>query len=187
MIMITIVRHEVGTSVVSSALLMLVIALSSAACASVRPNRAAVLQFTSPPRSAAPIPGSWDKVEGLGLGSPLVVTLKSGDRFEGALKGLTLGGLTLTAPSGQEFQVPRSKVGSIVAKVKDGLTNGGLIGAGVGLGAAVVALAIAGSRDGYVLPSAKWGAPLLLSGVGSLGGMLVDRAHNRQQLVYVAP
>jgi hypothetical protein len=31
MIMITIARHEVGTSVVSSALLMLVIALSSAA------------------------------------------------------------------------------------------------------------------------------------------------------------
>jgi hypothetical protein len=187
MIMITIGRPEVGTSVVSSALLMLVIALSSAACASVRPNRAALLQFTSPPRSAAPLPGSWDKVEGLRVGFPLVVTLKSGDRFEGALKGLTRGGLTLTAPSGQEFQVPRSEVGSIVAKVKDGLTNGGLIGAGVGLDAAVVALAIAGSRDGYVLPSAKWGAPLLLSGAGSLGGMLVDRAHKRQQLVYVAP
>jgi hypothetical protein len=187
MITITMARYEFGTSVVFSALLMLVIALSSAACASARPNRATLLQFTSPLRSAGPISGSWDKVEGLRVGSPLVVTLKSGDRFEGALKGLTRGGLTLTAPSGQEFEVPRSEVGRIVAKAKDGLTNGGLIGAGAGLGAAVVALAIAGSRDGYLLPSAKWGASLLLSGVGSLGGMLVDRAHKRQQLVYVAP
>lgn len=187
MIMITIARHEVGTSVVSSALLMLVIALSSAACASAPPNRAALLQFTSPPRSAGPIPGSWEKVEGLRLGSPLVVTLKTGARLTGALKALTLGDLTLTDATGKEFLIQRSEVGTIVAQVRDDLANGALIGAGVGLTAALAALAIAGSGDGYVLPSAKWGAPLLLSGLGSLGGMLVDRAHKRQQLVYVAP
>jgi hypothetical protein len=28
---------------------------------------------------------------------------------------------------------------------------------------------------------------LLLSGLGSLGGMLVDRAYKREQIVYVAP
>jgi hypothetical protein len=173
--------------VVSSALLTLVIALLGSACASARPNRAALLQFTPPSRSAGPIPGSWEKVEGLRLGSLLVVTLKTGARLAGALKALTLGDLTLTDATGKEFMIARSEVGAIVAQVRDDLTNGALIGAGVGLSAALAALAIAGSRDGYVLPSAKWGAPLLLSGLGSLGGMLVDRAHKREQIVYVAP
>lgn len=75
----------------------------------------------------------------------------------------------------------------IVAQVKDDLANGALIGAGVGLAVALTALGIAGAGDGYALPSAKWGAPLLLSALGSLGGMLVDRAYKREQIVYVAP
>jgi hypothetical protein len=120
------------------------------------------------------------------LGSPLVVTLKTGDRLRGTLKAVTLGALTLTDPTGKEFMVPRPEVGTIVAEVRDDLANGALIGAGVGLSAALAALAIAGSRAGYVLPSAKWGAPLLLSGIGGVGGMLVDRAHKRDEMVYVA-
>ena len=48
------------------------------------------------------------------------------------------------------------------AQKKDGLANGALIGAAVGAGAALSILAIAGSGEGYVLPSAKVGAPLLL-------------------------
>jgi len=47
----------------------------------------------------------------------------------------------------------------IVAQVRDDLANGALMGAGVGLSAALAALAIAGSRDNYVLPLAKWGPP----------------------------
>jgi hypothetical protein len=159
MITITMARYEFGTSVVLSVLLMLVIALLSAACASARPNRATLLQFTSPLRSAGPISGSWDKVEGLRVGSPLVVTLKSGDRFEGALKGLTRGGLTLTAPSGQEFEVPRSEVGRIVAKAKDGLTNGGLIWSGRRPGRS-------GGRVGD-----RWLARRLSSSVGEMGSL----------------
>ena len=185
--MITIARREVGRSVVFPALLTLVIALLSGACASVRPNRAALLQFSTPPRSAGLVPGSWEKVEGLRLGSSLVVTLKTGARRAGAFKAVTFGALTLTDATGKEFMIPRSEVGTIVAQVRDDVANGVLIGASVGLSTALAALAIAGSGDGYVLPSAKWGAPLLLSGLGGLGGMLVDRAHKRQQLVYIAP
>ena len=74
-----------------------------------------------------------------------------------------------------------------MAQGRDGLANGALIGAGIGLSAALTVLAIADSQDGYVLPSAKWGAPLLLSSVGGIGGMLLDRAHKREQTVYVAP
>jgi hypothetical protein len=164
---ITIARREIGPNVVSSVLLMLAIGLLSGACASARQNRAA-LQFTPPPRSAGLIPGSWEKVEGLRLGSPLVVMLKTGARLRGALKALTVGDLSLTDATGKEFIIARSEVGTIVAQVRDELANGALIGAGVGLSAALTVLAIVGSQDGYVLPSAKWGAPLLLSGLGGL-------------------
>jgi hypothetical protein len=172
---------------VSYVLLTLSVILFSATCTSTRPSRAILLQFTPPARSAGLIPGSWEKVESLRQGSRLVVTLKTGDRLDGAFKAVTLEALTLTDAIGKEFMVPRSEVGTIVAQVRDDLAKGALIGAGVGLSAALAALAIAGSQDGSVLPSAKWGAPLLLSGLGSLGGMLVDRAHRRQQIVYVAP
>ena len=95
--------------------------------------------------------------------------------------------LTLTDPAGKEFSVPRSEVGTIRTPVRDDLANGALIGAGIGFGAVLSVLAIVASRDGYILLSAKWGAPLLLSGVGSLVGLLVDRAQNRRELLFQAP
>jgi len=183
---ITIARYQIGPNVVSSVLLVLAIGLLSGACASARPNRTA-LQFTPQPRSAGLIPGSWEKVEGLRLGSPLVVMLKTGAHFRGALSALSVAALSLTDATGKEFIIARSEVGTIVAQVGDDLGNGVLIGAGVGLSAALTLLAILGSQDGYVLPSAKWGAPALLSGLGGLAGMLVDRAHKRERTVYVAP
>jgi hypothetical protein len=70
------------------------------------------------------------------------------------------------------------EIGSYVAEAASPATTDRLIDA--------IIDRIAGSGDGYVLPSAKWGAPVLLSGLGSIGGMLVDRAHKPQQLVYVA-
>jgi hypothetical protein len=183
---ITIARRGIGPNVIPSVLLMLVIGLLNGACALARPNRAA-LQLTPPPRSAGLVRGSWEKVDDLRLGSPLVVTLKTGARLAGALKALTLGALTLTDATGKDVMIPRSEVGTIVAHVRDDLANGTLIGVGVGLSVALTVLAIVGSQDGYVLPSAKWGSPLLLSGLGGLAGMLVDRAHKRTQTVYVAP
>lgn len=79
----------------------------------------------------------------------------------------------------------RSQVSAV--QKKDGLANGALIGAAVGAGAALGILAIAGSGDGYVLPSAKVGAPLLLSGVGALVGALIDRAHGDSRLPSLSP
>jgi hypothetical protein len=99
-----------------------------------------LLQFTPSAHTAALTPGSWEKVEALRVGSSLAVTLKTGERQRGALKALTPGALTMTDPTGKEFMVSRSEVGRIIATVKDDLTNGALIGAGVGLSAALVVL-----------------------------------------------
>jgi hypothetical protein len=186
--MITGARPEVGPmAAFVSILLTMSIGLSNAACASTRPNRSRLPQLTPANRIAGVSPGSWEMTQGLRSGSPLIVTLKTGDRLEGAFKALTLEALILTDAAGKEISVPRSEVETIVARVNDDLANGALIGAGIGFGAALGVLTIAGSRDGSVLPSAKWGAPLLLSGIGSLVGILVDRAQKRQELVFRAP
>jgi hypothetical protein len=186
--MITGARPELGPmAVFASILLTMSVALSNAACASVSPNGSRLPQLMPSDRIPGVIPGSWERVQGLRSGSPLIVTLKTGDRLKGAFKALAPGALTLTDSAGKEFSVPRSEVETITAQVKDDVANGALIGAGIGVGAALAVLASVGSRDGYVLPSAKWGAPLLLSGIGSLVGILVDRAQNRKELLFRAP
>lgn len=86
------------------------------------------------------------------------------------------------------LDIPRSEIAAITARaVGNGVANGALTGAGIGLGAALVVLTAVASGDGYLLPSAKWGAPLLLSGIGGLVGAVIDRAHKRGEVVYHAP
>jgi hypothetical protein len=138
-----------------------------------------------PHRPEAVIPGSWDKVEALRPGSPFVVILKGTQRLEGDFKALGAQFLILTDRAGKERSIPISEVDRIVAPGrKDPLTNGIAIGAGVGLGAAIAILTALGSQDGYVLPSAKVGAPLMLTGAGGLVGALVDRARVTERVLY---
>jgi hypothetical protein len=133
------------------------------------------------------IPGSREKIEALQPGATLVVTLKTGQRLEGALKAVGPSVLNLTDRDGKELSIPMSQVDRIVAPgTRDSLTNGIGVGAGIGFGAALAILAAVGSQDGYVLPSAKVGAPLLLSGVGGLVGAFVDRMRESDQVLYRA-
>jgi hypothetical protein len=133
------------------------------------------------------IPGNWEVVGGLDPGTSLVVTLKSGSRLEGAFKSIAPDMLALTDPAARELKIPLSTIASVVGpRSSDRLTNGVVIGTSIGLGVAIAVLAALGSQDGYVLPSAKVGAPLLLSGAGALLGALVDRAHKGRQVLYVA-
>ena len=171
-----------------TAIVLILSAASSSACASVGRNWSGSPQLAPRINGAATIPGSWDQIAALQLRSSLVVTLKSGRRLVGAFKALEPAGLALTDSAGTEFTVARSDVARITGRAaQDQITNGALIGAGIGLGAALAILKIVGSGDGYVLPSAKWGAPLLLSSVGGIVGALVDRGHNGERLLYVAP
>ena len=169
------------------AIVLILSAASSSACASVGLNRSGS-QLTPRVKGAAMIPGSWDQIAALQSRSSLVVTLKSGDHFEGSFKALEPATLSLIDSAGKEFKVARSDVARIIGRAaRDEITNGALIGAAIGSGAALAVLRGVGSGDGYVLPSIKWGAPLLLSGVGSIVGALVDRGHNGERLLYVTP
>jgi hypothetical protein len=113
----------------------------------------------------------------------VIVIDMSGRRVKGALTAVDKDSVSL-ATDGRTQTFARSEVSSV--RVADGLGNGVLIGAGAGLGTALSILAITGAGDGYVLPSAKVGAPLLLSGIGALVGALIDRAHEGRVL-YVSP
>ena len=185
--MTTLPRDTIPMTAVTAFVLILS-AASSTACAAVGRSWSGSPQVVRRVSGAAVIPGSWDRIAALQLRSALVITLKSGDRLDGVFKALGPAELTLIDSAGSEFKVARSDVARIRERAaKDEIANGALIGAGIGLGAALAILRVVGSGDGYVLPSAKWGAPLLLSSVGSIVGALVDRAHIGERLLYVAP
>ena len=114
----------------------------------------------------------------------VIVTDTGGRRIKGPLLAVDEDSLSL-ATDGRAQTLARPDVRTV--RVADGLGNGALIGTGAGLGAALGILAIVRSGDGYVLPSAKVGAPLLLSGIGALVGVLVDRAHEGGRVLYVSP
>lgn len=138
--------------------------------------------------NAGVVPGRWEKVEALTVGSPVVVSSKSETRIEAKFRGLRAEAIDLTDESGKDLQIPRSEVLRITTRgSKDGLSDGAWIGGGIGVAVAVGVLAIAGSGEGEVVGSAKWGAPLLFGGVGALTGALVDNAYKDEEIIYKAP
>jgi hypothetical protein len=162
-------------SVVIGGILVANIALLSCGCAATRPRRSTLS------------PGDWRQVEALQGGTSVVITLPNDRRLTGSFKSLDAMTLTVIIGEGTESQVRRSDVSSIVATgIKDGLMNGALIGVGLGAATAGAILAVTGSGDGYILPSAKVGAPLLLSGAGGVLGAVIDRAHTSERLLYFA-
>ena len=158
-------RIQVGRSI----LLVIATALT-VGCASAGRNWS-VQQPNSDAGQVKLVPGAWNHVEALPAGARLVITLMNGDLVEDAFSELRPGALLLNDSAGTNLSVPRSDVQRIVAVgSRDGLTNGVLIGAGIGLGAALAILTGLGAGDGNVLPSAKWGAPLLPFKCGWLVG-----------------
>ena len=161
----------------------------TAACAPTNRNWLRLPQATTASRYDGVIPGSWEKVGSVQPGASLVVTVNSGNRLEGSFNALDSTVLVLTDRVGKQIAVQRSEILRIIAPAtSDGLTNGALIGAATGLGVALAILGAVGSQDGYLLPSAKIGAPLLLAGTGGLFGILIDRARTKpERVLYLAP
>jgi hypothetical protein len=146
---------------------------------------AAILALWPASIEAQTVAGSFEDLgRAVPAGQTVLVTDSSGVRIKGKIAARDENSLSLTT-DGRTRTFMRSEVSTV--RLPDGLANGVLIGAGAGLGAALSILAILGSQDGYVLPSARVGAPLLLSGAGALVGALVDRVHDGGRLLYVSP
>jgi hypothetical protein len=128
---------------------------------------------------------SFEELVGIVKAEETVIVIDMrGRRVKGVLTAVDKDSVSL-AMDGRTQTFARSEVRTV--RVADGFGNGALIGAGAGLTTALGILAIEGSGDGYVLPSAKVGAPLLLSGIGALVGALIDRAHEGGMVLYVSP
>ena len=167
-------------------LLAICAAALSGGCASHGRLFPTLLQSPISGQRAGVMPGNWEQVDVLRPGSRVIVTLMNGERLECAFKAVGPGELDLIDSSGRAFGVARSNIRQIVARgQRDRLVNGALVGAGIGLATATAVLAVAASGDGYLLASAKWGAPLLLSAAGAVVGVFVDRAHGNDRVVYV--
>ena len=167
-------------------IVLMILAVGGSGCASGRFADVNLLPLTTGAQPGAVVPGSWTAVGALQEGSPIAVTTTTGTRLEGEFKSLAPPVLIVTTRAGATA-VLLADVARIAGRSDgDTLANGILIGAGIGLGAAVSILAALGSQDGHVLPSAKVGAPLLLAGAGGLIGGLIDRARRHERILYLA-
>jgi hypothetical protein len=186
---LTIPRFAVGRMTAGTFILVSICAASlTAGCASGGRLSRHLVQSPASGQRCGLIPGSWDRVIVLRPGSRVVVTLMDGKRLEAVFRILSPAELGLTDSTGNDFNVAKPNIRQIVARSdRDNLVNGALIGAGIGLGTAAITLGVAASGDGYVLASAKWGAPLLLSAIGGVIGVFVDRARTDDQVVYARP
>ena len=135
------------------------------------------------------IPGRWEKLDATTPGTEIIVRLQTSMIIEGTFQGSTPDEVVVLTDAGNAMNVAKSDVLEITtAKTQgDSLTNGALIGGGIGLGVALAVLAVAGSSEGYVLESAKWGAPLLGFGAGLGAGIAIDASREQREVLYRAP
>ena len=93
------------------------------------------------PAHAEVIPGRWEKVSDLDLGTPITVELKSEDRVEGDFEGLSASDVDIETHSARAV-IPKADIQTITTRKKGGAGNGArkgaIIGAaaGAGIGAA---------------------------------------------------
>lgn len=126
------------------------------------------------PARAEVIPGRWEKVSDLALGTPITVDLKNGDQVVGDFEGLSASAVDIETRSARAV-IPKSEIRTITTQEKGGVGKkaavGAAIGAAVGAGIPLVAFARNGSSD-----QGSGGAALIVlivAGVGAaIGGGL---------------
>ena len=134
------------------------------------------------PGRAQGIPGRWEKVEALKLGPQITVELKNGDRIEGQFEELSPSGLLLRTRSSQAA-IPRAEIRRITTRGHDPLTDGILLGAGIGGGIMGVLFGLSEdhSAEGTVF------MVLMGAGIGTLIGLGADAIPKGRVVLYQAP
>ena len=155
----------------------------------------AVLLLATATVRADVIPGRWEIVDGLKPGTPIIITLKAGDRMECSFKGSGPADVTFADERENERRVLKTDILKIESgeKTRDGLANGALIGMGLGAAGAIGALyAFAdsvtesgpvwgGESTGYYIAAGFVGA-----GIGALAGLAVDASVKKHKVLYKA-
>jgi hypothetical protein len=142
----------------------------------------------------APIPGMWEKVDGLTPGIALRVEMKSGSRMQGTFKSSSNDALILTNDAGTDVTLPKAEISAVIKpKGQDGLRNGVLIGAAAGFASGFVALmaydrglTASGYRFDSEAAAIYTSAGLLGAGIGAVTGALIDRAIKGDEVLFRA-
>lgn len=156
---------------------------------------AAAILFAAAIAYAGVVPGRWEKMEALLIGTAVLVHLVGGERLECTLNKIGQDEITFLESTGKERRLPRSAVLKIetAAVVRDRLRNGILIGALVGAAAGMVAEVIAvnaktggpvfwdGDQASYLI-----GFGLVGGGIGAATGAIVDASLKNREVLYQA-
>ncbi len=132
------------------------------------------------------IPGRWEKVQALAIGTPIVVRLHEGDRVACTFQRLTEHEITVTRYDGVEATFSKSRVRAIqgVEVVADQRWDGPLIGFGIGAGSYLGLHAAACCAPSEAHDA---GAALFFGGIGALIGFIADHNVKRPEAIYLAP
>jgi hypothetical protein len=145
---------------------------------------AALLSMTATIHAVV-IPGRWEKVDGLTPGTETIVELRAGERIDRSLKHSGPEDLTLIELGGSERRIPKSEVSTISYRQKhaDSLSNGALIGFGVG-----TVLGLVGCVTPPYPPDKEtlFIGPLAFGGIGAAIGPVADAAHQANEVLYKA-
>ncbi len=135
-------------------------------------------------------PGRWEKVEAQESGTSLIVTLKSGERFEAEYLGSDAAALSVRREAGNEIRVPKQAVENVARRVNDSVGNGLLLGTAIGAGGAVLlceGVKVARDRPSESGFSLCGTIGMLGGGIGALAGWLVDKGTEETEVLYEAP
>ena len=137
------------------------------------------------PAWAQVIPGRWEKVEALKLGSQITMDLKSGDRIEGNFEGLSPSEISLRTGSAQAA-IPRSEIQKITTRQHDRRWDSALLGAGIGAGIGGIVIARRPPASDPIALVAT-GAVAIGAGLGALVAYTVDALIMEEVVLYQAP
>lgn len=143
------------------------------------------------PVRAEVIPGRWEKLEQQRRHTPLIVTLRAGDRLEATYQGATDDALLLRSFQGQGIQVPKNEVLRVEAVASDGVKDGVLWGMGLGFaGGFLVGLVACAADGGCRSEPPAFVATVYGAGgaaAGALTGLAIDAATKKREVLYQAP
>jgi len=136
-------------------------------------------------------PDPWTRVDGLRPGTPIGVTLTTGERRDCRFVRSTSDDLTLTDPGGVEETLPKSLVTRVagVTRVPDSTRNGTAMGAVVGAlaGLAVVSGVYAACGEGCEAPAIAGPMSFSLAvggGAGAAIGWAIDRSRHGEEILF---
>ena len=135
----------------------------------------------SMPAHADVIPGRWEKVSDLELGTPITVALKNGDQVGGEFEGLSASEVDIETHSARAV-IPKADIqtiqtqprGGAVSGARKGAAIGAAVGAGVGAGGMIVALASGGGGEdlGETMGLFLLIVPAVATGIGTALGIV---------------